>query len=60
VAAALAEPGWAGQLRGVRVNDWTTPWTHADIIEVVSAVGAAPDAKLDVVVLPKVSDVSHV
>jgi citrate lyase subunit beta / citryl-CoA lyase len=60
VAAALAAPGWAGQLRGVRVNDWTTPWTHADIIEVVSAVGAAPDAKLDVVVLPKVSDVSHV
>src|SRR6476660_4433469 len=52
VAAALAEPGWAGQLRGVRVNDWTTQWTHADIIEVVSAVGAAPDAKLDVVVLP--------
>jgi citrate lyase subunit beta/citryl-CoA lyase len=60
VAAALAAPGWAGQLRGVRCNDWTTPWTHADIIEVVSAVGAAPDAKLDVVVLPKVSDVSHV
>ncbi|WP_428341122.1 HpcH/HpaI aldolase/citrate lyase family protein [Mycobacterium sp.] len=60
VAAALAAPGWAGQLRGVRVNDWTTPWTHADIIEVVAAVGAAPDAKLDVVVLPKVSEVSHV
>jgi len=60
VAAALAEPGWAGQLRGVRVNDWTTPWTHADIIEVVSAVAAAPHAELDVVVLPKVSDVSHV
>jgi len=60
VAAALAAPGWAGQLRGVRVNDWTTPWTHADLIEVVSAVGAAPDARLDVVVLPKVSDSSHV
>jgi citrate lyase subunit beta/citryl-CoA lyase len=60
VAAALAGPGWAGQLRGVRVNDWTTPWTHADLIEVVSAVGAAPDGKLDVVVLPKVSDASHV
>jgi citrate lyase subunit beta/citryl-CoA lyase len=60
VAAALAEPGWAGQLRGVRVNDWTTPWTHADVIEVVSAVGAAPDAELDVVVLPKVTDVAHV
>ena len=38
VAEALAEPGWArGRLRGVRVNDWTSPWTHADLIEVVSA-----------------------
>ncbi|MCV7223451.1 HpcH/HpaI aldolase/citrate lyase family protein [Mycolicibacterium elephantis] len=60
VAAALAEPGWSGQLRGVRVNDWTTPWTHADVIEVVSAVGSAPDASLDIVVLPKVTDVSHI
>ncbi len=40
----------------MRVNDWTTPWTHADIIEVVAGAGAA----LDVVVLPKVTDVSHV
>src|SRR6202041_1656565 len=56
VAAALAEPGWAGQLRGVRVNDWTTPWTHADVIEVVSTAGAL----LDIVVLPKVTDVSHI
>jgi citrate lyase subunit beta/citryl-CoA lyase len=60
VAAALAGSGWAGQLRGVRVNGWTTPWTHADIIEVVSAVGSSPDGQLDVVVLPKVSDASHV
>jgi citrate lyase subunit beta / citryl-CoA lyase len=56
VGAALAEPGWAGQLRGVRVNDWTTPWTHADVIEVVAAAGAS----LDVVVLPKVTDATHV
>ncbi len=56
VAAALAEPGWAGQLRGVRVNDWTTPWTHTDIIDVVAGAGAA----LDIVVLPKVTDVSHI
>jgi citrate lyase subunit beta/citryl-CoA lyase len=56
VAAALAGDGWAGQLRGVRVNDWTTPWTHADVIEVVAAAGA----QLDVVVLPKVTDVAHV
>jgi citrate lyase subunit beta / citryl-CoA lyase len=53
VAAALTEPGWTGQLRGVRVNGWTTPWTHADVIEVVSAVGSTPGAELDVVVLPK-------
>src|SRR6476660_1985206 len=56
VASALAESGWAGQLHGVRVNDWTTPWTYSDIIEVVSIAGAS----LDVVVLPKVTDVSHV
>ncbi|AHC26821.2 citrate (pro-3S)-lyase [Mycolicibacterium neoaurum] len=57
VAAALAEPGWSDQaLRGVRVNDWTTPWTHADVIEVVAAAGA----QLDLIVLPKVSDATHV
>ncbi|RDH77894.1 CoA ester lyase [Mycolicibacterium moriokaense] len=56
VAAALADSGWAGQLRGVRVNDWTTPWTHSDTIEVVAAAGAC----IDVVVLPKVTDVSHI
>lgn len=52
VGAALASPGWAGQLRGVRVNDWTTPWTYTDVIDVVSAAGA----HLDVIVLPKVTD----
>jgi len=56
VAAALAGPGWNGQLRGVRVNDWTTPWTHGDVIDVVSAAGA----HLDVIVLPKVTHASHV
>ncbi|WP_085974159.1 CoA ester lyase [Mycobacterium sp. 155] len=59
VAAALAEDGWAGQLRGVRVNDWTTPWTHADVIEVVTEVARA-DAVLDLIVLPKVTEVAHV
>ncbi len=56
VAIALSEPGWAGQLRGVRVNDWTTPWTYADVIEVVSTAGD----QLDIIVLPKVTDVSHI
>jgi citrate lyase subunit beta/citryl-CoA lyase len=60
VAAALCEPGWSGQLRGVRVNDWTTPWTYRDVVEVVSAVASAKGADLDTVVLPKVTDVSHV
>ena len=56
VAAALAAGGWGSQLRGVRVNDWTTPWTYRDVIDVVSAAGAG----VDVIVLPKVTDVSHV
>ncbi|MGA9376916.1 MAG: CoA ester lyase, partial [Mycobacterium sp.] len=56
-AAALAKPGWTnGALRGVRVNDWTTPWTHADVIEVVAAAGT----NLDLIVLPKVPDATHV
>jgi citrate lyase subunit beta/citryl-CoA lyase len=55
-AAALSESGWSGQLLGVRVNDWTTPWTHADVIEVVSTAGA----QLDIIVLPKVTDASHI
>ena len=56
VAAALAADGWAGQLRGVRVNDWSTPWTYADVIEVVSTAGAM----LDLIVLPKVTEVAHI
>ena len=40
----------------MRVNDWTTPWTYTDVIEVVSTAGA----QLDVIVLPKVTDVSHI
>ncbi len=59
VAAALAADGWAGQLRGVRVNDWTTPWTYADVIEVVSTV-ASVGASIDLIVLPKVTEVAHV
>ena len=43
-------------MRGVRVNDWTTPWTYADVIEVVSTAGG----QLDVIVLPKVTDASHI
>ncbi|MDF3338405.1 CoA ester lyase [Mycolicibacterium septicum] len=59
VTEALADDGWAGQLRGVRVNDWTTPWTYADVIEVVTGVAAA-GTTLDLIVLPKVTEVAHI
>ncbi len=59
VAEALAADGWAGQLRGVRVNDWTTPWTYADVIDVVTEVAHA-GSTLDLIVLPKVTEVAHI
>lgn len=59
VAAALAEPGWQAGLLGFRCNDWTTPWTYADVVEVVGGTAAA-GGRIDMIVLPKVSDISHV
>ena len=52
VVSALNEDGWAGQIKSVRVNDWSTPWTHADVIEVVAGAGA----RVDAILLPKVTD----
>ncbi|MDR1387031.1 MAG: CoA ester lyase [Propionibacteriaceae bacterium] len=51
VQALTAGEGWRAGLVTVRVNDWTTPWTYLDLVEVVGQAGAAIDA----VVLPKVS-----
>ena len=56
VVAALAEGGWGDRVRAVRVNDWTTPWTVADVVEVVGGAGE----HLDAVVLPKVETAEHV
>ncbi|MFE6919499.1 HpcH/HpaI aldolase/citrate lyase family protein [Nocardia sp. NPDC057663] len=56
IVAALNEPGWGSQLRVVRVNDWTTEWTYADVITVVEGAGAV----LDAILLPKVTDASQV
>lgn len=56
IVDALNEDGWGSQIKSVRVNDWTTPWTHADVIEVVAGAGA----NLDAILLPKVTDASHV
>ncbi|NEA21036.1 HpcH/HpaI aldolase/citrate lyase family protein [Actinomadura bangladeshensis] len=56
VAAALNEGDWSGRTRVVRVNDLDTQWAYRDVIEVVEAAGA----NLDAIMLPKVSDATHV
>ena len=49
VVAALRDGDWRGKTTVVRVNDWTTRWTYADVIEVVEGAGD----RLDCVMLPK-------
>ncbi|MBD0321755.1 MAG: CoA ester lyase [Aldersonia sp.] len=56
VVAGLNSPGWGDQIRVVRVNDWTTAWTHADVIAVVQGAGA----NLDAILLPKVTSGAQV
>ncbi len=56
IVAALNEGGWEGKTRTVRVNDWTTEWTYADVIEVVEGAGA----NLDCIMLPKVQTADHI
>lgn len=56
IVAALADGDWQAKIRAVRVNDWTTPWTYTDVIEVVSGVGQEVDA----IILPKVNDPNQV
>jgi len=56
IVAALNEGGYEGRVRTVRVNDWTTAWTYADVVEVVGGAGA----NLDCVMLPKVQTADQV
>jgi citrate lyase subunit beta / citryl-CoA lyase len=56
VVAALTGGEWGGKTTAVRVNDWTTPWTYADVIEVVEGAGD----RFDCVMLPKVADAGQV
>jgi citrate lyase subunit beta/citryl-CoA lyase len=56
VVQALTEGGWGERVRVVRVNDWTTPWTYRDVVEVVEGAGA----DLDCVMLPKVQSPEQV
>src|SRR6476661_493935 len=53
IVAALNEGGWGDTIRTVRVNDWTTQWTYADVVEVVGA-------HLDAIMLPKVQTAEQV
>ena len=56
IIAALNEGGYDGKVRSVRVNDWTTQWTYADVVEVVE--GAGPN--LDCIMLPKVQTAEQI
>ena len=50
IVSALNEGGYDGKVRAVRVNDWTTQWTHRDVIDVIEGAGQ----NLDCIMLPKV------
>lgn len=56
VAQALASTDWVAPLRAVRINDALSRWAHRDVIEVVGPAGA----RIDSIVLPKVSSPAHV
>jgi citrate lyase subunit beta/citryl-CoA lyase len=59
VAAAVAGGTWrepAGPLLAVRINGAMTEWAHRDVIDVVERSGA----RLDAIVLPKVSGTGHI
>lgn len=56
IVDALNSGSWDAGLVTVRVNDWSTSWTYADVIEVVSGAGQ----HIDALVLPKVQSADHV
>jgi len=56
VAALLDDAGWRAPCVTVRVNDWSSPWTTGDLVDVVGQAGD----RIDAVVLPKVTEPDHV
>jgi citrate lyase subunit beta / citryl-CoA lyase len=56
VAALDYGAGFQAGLVTVRVNGWESPWTYADVIEVVSGAGA----KIDALVLPKATAAAEI
>jgi len=56
IAEAIRTGDWGETVVCVRVNDWSTPWTVFDIIEVVSQAGE----RIDEIMLPKVENAAQV
>ncbi|MBB1509524.1 CoA ester lyase [Tessaracoccus sp. MC1756] len=56
IVESLRALTWKAPTVSVRVNDWMTPWTLGDVLEVIGGAGAAVDS----VILPKVSTPGHV
>jgi citrate lyase subunit beta/citryl-CoA lyase len=56
VVKAIRELPWDDRVLCVRINDWDTMWTYADVIEVVSNAGE----RLDEIMLPKVQTAAQV
>src|SRR5947209_19818874 len=56
VVAAARAGDWSGKTLAVRVNDWSTQWTHRDIVDVVTGAGDC----IDTIVLPKAETAHHV
>lgn len=49
IVAALNGGGYGDKILSVRVNDWTSQWTYADVIAVIDGAGA----HIDCIMLPK-------
>ena len=56
VGALTSGEGFAAPTVTVRVNDWSSPWTYRDVVEVVLGAGR----HVDCLVLPKVTSPDHV
>lgn len=56
VAALDYGAGFSAGLVTVRINGWESPWTYADVIEVVSGAGA----RIDALVLPKTTSAAEI
>ncbi|MDP2013919.1 MAG: CoA ester lyase [Actinomycetota bacterium] len=56
IVAALTGGGYGDKILSVRVNDWTSQWTYADVIAVIDGAGA----QLDCIMLPKAQTAEQV